>query len=182
MIWSPTSDTQLRKQLGSDEHPIVGEQRVLIRAAVSERDVATERKRRLDRAQFDHLGHLTPALRGSHHRGHLDRVGSRSHASPREVSGDICFDTLTPWAIGRDHDVGPQQRSRFASYNQTHALNDRSQRDNRAHTNGDADEEKQQPLPGCAGLSKAHNEDETHAVPLRPAKAGRYISKASVRL
>ena len=62
-----------------------------------------------------------------------------------------------PVAIGGDQHVGRNQRSASRAEHAAHALDDRPQRDDGGHADGDADEEEQQPLqdarvsrPPCA--------------------------------
>src|SRR5262245_6587185 len=54
---------------------------------------------------------------------------------------------LVPWVIGGDLQIGGKQRSRLAANRRFDILNDRAEADDRTDTNGDADEEKEKPVP-----------------------------------
>ena len=163
-IASPTATSSAVSSSGPHERAVMLEQRVRIGLAAFEADRAVERKRGLHGAQLDHLGDEPRAVAGPHHRRRLDR--SRfARRRPASVSRrSIVFARLRrPVAVGRDEDVGGDERLRFRAEDVAHALNHRPQRDDRGDADRDADEEEQQAPPRRPRLAHRHAKDEHHA-------------------
>ena len=67
-------EAELRQQLRPHQRAVVFEQRMRVRPAVLQGELAVKRKPRLDRTQLDHFGDVYALIRRPCHRHHLDRV------------------------------------------------------------------------------------------------------------
>ena len=101
----------------------------------------------LDGAQFGHLRDLPRLVLGPDHRRHVDRFGAAGGAGLGEAAVDHDARFRAPVAVGRDQDVGGDQRPRFSANHLAHALDHRTQGDDGGDADGNADEKEQQAPP-----------------------------------
>ena len=139
-------DVQLRQQLRTHEHAEVLEQRVTVGPIVGELHPAVVRERPLDRAKLHHPGASIGAIGRTRHGRQLDRSGALG-ARRVETLIDLRDQFRLQGLIAGDDRVGRDERTRLAGKRVADALDDRSQRDDGADADRDADEEKQQPVP-----------------------------------
>ncbi len=148
-IASPTVDVERGQQLGPHQHAAILQHRVRVglaalRASSSRREETPGRSRAVPPSGS---AVLRP-IGGPHHRRRLDRVGATlcarlgeavgrsSPAPPASSRGVVEISTSAAISV----------RASLAEH-LADALDDRAERDDRRHADGDADEEEQQPPP-----------------------------------
>ena len=169
-----SSPTRRLSCASSSERAVPLQERVRV-LAVPQGHRAVQRKRRLHGAQLHH-----PCRRGAgrpDHRGHLDRLRDDADATTGAFLVNRRPHVLANRAIASHDDVGAGHRPRFPLQAFAHALDDRAYGDDRRHADGNAYEEKEQPLPGRANLAQRHADDERHRT--APADAAPALRKAS---
>ena len=119
------------------------------------------------------LLHLGARLRARHPLGRARARGDAAVERQRQLERDV--------GHARGHELGPRrdERARLLAEDATDTLDDRSQRDDGGHADGNADEEEQQPLPRCAHFARRHEQDESHTG--RPSRSSRRSTESWVR-
>ena len=140
-------DAELRQQLGSDQRSAAVQQRMRKLLSAVQDDLTIKRESALHAPQLDHPRDGFRLVGGAHHRCRFDRFDLIEHLDLTEPCVDNLERLVGPRLPRPQQHVGGREALRLLRQRHPHALDDGTQRDDRADTNRDADEEEREAPP-----------------------------------